>query len=100
VSSPRIDDLIEPLHQRCKAVGADYGIDLDVCLESCWGCEVRVTDRPHAPGVDRSFVTYAVAGDTAEDAVARSVEAALSWLEQRIRDTREPSRTERTEARA
>jgi hypothetical protein len=76
-----LNRLIGELDDAVEQHGIDYGVRLEVAHECAWSAEVRLTPEPNRrDGPDRSLVTFAVGAATAEDATARAVRDALTWL--------------------
>lgn len=73
----------EAIADLCNERGWDWSIRADVAADSVWGAEVRVTPNPNNPDApDRSFVTYAVGGETAEDAIGRALAEMRRWIDE------------------
>jgi hypothetical protein len=74
-------DAVSKLDAFCQARGFDYGVEIDVASECCWGAEVRVTPYPNDPKrPDVSLVFFAGGGADALDVLQRCVREALAFF--------------------
>ena len=60
-----IERLVDFLDDEVEGTPYEWGLKLDVCNESNWGIEVRITLNPHSNGPDISTV-FLLGSDSAE----------------------------------
>jgi hypothetical protein len=71
-----LDRLIEDEQEN----GAEIAVHLSIETETMWAGELRYTPQPNKPnGPDRSFVFYAVGGNTAEEIIRRLLRDFQEW---------------------
>ena len=72
--------LVNQLLEREFENGAEIAFKLDVATECMWAGELRYTPNPNNPnGPDRSFVFYAVGGESPEEIIRRLIEDFEAW---------------------
>lgn len=77
----KLDSVIRRLDGLAKTRGVDYGLRLEIANECCWSAELRITPNPNRPdGPDRSYVSYAVGGDTPDTIASKAFRDLMTWL--------------------
>lgn len=74
--------ILDDLAEICDDLGYDYGVRAETASECAWAAEVRVTQQPNLEGrPDRSYVTYAVGGASADHVIDQAAADMLDWLD-------------------
>jgi len=73
-------DSIEIEEKLCKLIKGDWYIKLDVCNESAWSAELRITPKPNATeGPDVSTTLYLCGLPAPQEAMDAIFKAFLEW---------------------
>lgn len=75
------EELLDILWKMCEKNGWDFSIKADMGYRTNWGAEVRLTKNPNRNNKpDRSKVTFAAGGRTAEEAMGWALEDMIKWI--------------------